>query len=264
MGLVIRVWCRCFVEGKTHPPFSGPVKVGEDGDVYLDLPWEGNEEKHTLFNRWRESGCEHERMSYASDVIQWSAYRSFQQALEAAGWEHFPTLRAEMPINGQRITAANAAPQMLDELFFFSTKADLGQTTVLLDSDTDEELQEYVAAWGGQFHVGRSGEDLGVDEEGFFIRRSDKGGNEVFRAMRIEQKILDSSVEFINLDSGLRYICGEPMIKVNWSDGRLQCGYPARMHVIKRKRNALEFEAVVNSLRAIFEAADKIGNPICW
>jgi hypothetical protein len=117
MGLVIRVWCRCFVEGKTHPPFSGPVKVGEDGDVYLDLPWEGNEEKHTLFNRWRESGCEHERMSYASDVIQWSAYRSFQQALEAAGWEHFPTLRAEMPINGQRITAANAAPQMLDELF---------------------------------------------------------------------------------------------------------------------------------------------------
>jgi hypothetical protein len=119
-----------------------------------------------------------------SDVISWGAYRSFQQALEAAGWEHFPTLKAEMPINGQRITAANAAPQMLDELFFFSTKADIGQTTVLLDTDTDEELQEYIAAWGRQFNAGRSGEDLGVDEEGFFIRQRSNGGNEVFRAMR--------------------------------------------------------------------------------
>ena len=41
MGLGANVMCRSFVEGKTQPPFSGPIKVGEDGAVYLDLPWEG-------------------------------------------------------------------------------------------------------------------------------------------------------------------------------------------------------------------------------
>jgi hypothetical protein len=275
MGLVIRVSCRCFVEGKTQPPFSGPIKVGEDGAVYLDLPLEGNEEKHSLFNRWQESGCEHQWMSYASDVITWGAYRSFQQALEAAGWEHFPTLKAEMPVKDHRSTSANAASEMLEELLFFSTKADLGQTTVLLDTDTGEELQEYIAAYGGQFHIGQSGENFGVDEEGFFIRRDlREGAKEVFRAMRVEQKIPDSNfegvrnqslVEFINLDSGLQYACGEPMVKIShWPDGRFRLEYPARMHVIKQKRVALEFEAVVNSLRAIFEAAVKIGNPIYW
>jgi len=282
MGLVIRVYCRCFVEGKTQPPFSGPIKVDEYGSVFLDLPLEGNEEKYTLFSIWKESGCEHERMSYASDVISWGRYRSFQQALEAAGWEHFPTLKAEMPVNGQRLTPAHVAPKMLEELLFFSTKADHGQTTVLLDTDTGEELQEYIADYGGQFHVGQSGENFGVDEEGFFIRRDlDEGAKEVFRAMRIEQKIPDSNfegmrsqsmVEFINLDSGLRYACAEPMIKIGrWPDGRLQNDageirweYPARMHVIKRKKESSEFEDVVNSLRAIFEAAVKIGNPIYW
>jgi hypothetical protein len=282
MGLVIRVSCRCFVEGKTQPPFSGPIKVDEYGSAYLDLPWESNEEKHILFNRWLDSGCEHEQMSYASDVIQWSVYRSFQHALEAAGWEHFPTLRAEMPINGQKSTAANAASQMLEELLFFSTEADLGETAVLLDTDTGEELQEYIAAYGGQFHIGQSGENFGVDEEGFFIRHGlGEETKEAFRAMKIEQKVQHSSVEgvrshlkveFINLDSGFRYACAEPMIKiVRWPNGRLQnedgqiqWGYPARMHVIKRKRKASEFEEVVNSLRTIFEAAVKISNPIYW
>jgi hypothetical protein len=275
MGLALRVSCRCFVEGKTQPPFSGPIKVGEDGAVYLDLPLEGYEEKYTLFSIWKETGCEHERMSYASDVINWGAYRSFQQALEAAGWEHFPTLKAEMPVNDERITSADAAPAMLEELLFFSTEADLGQTTVLVDTDTGEDLQEYIADYGGQFHIGQSGENFGVDEEGFFIRRDlDDGAKEVFRAMRIEQKIPESNfegvrsqfmVEFINLDSGVRYVCGEPMVKISrWPDGRFRLEYPARMHVTKRKREALEFEAVVNSLGAIFEAAVKIGNPIYW
>jgi hypothetical protein len=73
-------------------------------------------------------------------------------------------------------------------------QADLGQTTVLLDTDTGEELQEYIAAYGGQFHIGQSGENFGVDEEGFFIRRDlCDGAKEVFRAMRIWQKIPDSN-----------------------------------------------------------------------
>ena len=51
-----------------------------------------------------------------------------------------------MPINGQKRTAANATSQMLEELLFFSTEADLGETAVLLDTDSGEKLQEYIAA----------------------------------------------------------------------------------------------------------------------
>jgi hypothetical protein len=282
MGLVVRVMCSCFVEGKTQPPFSGPIQAREDGSVDLDLPREGNEEKYRLFYQWLESGCEHRKMVYMGDVINWINYRSFQQTLETIGWEHFPTLRAEMPLNDQKLTSANEAPKMLEELIFFSTEANLGRTTVLVDTDTGEELQEYVAAYGGEFHVGQNGENLGVDDEGFFIRRTlGDGPKEVFRAMRIEQKIPDPysaaatsrpMVEFINVDSGLRYSSCEPIVKIaHWPDGRLQNDegqirliYPARLHVMTRKREVSDFEHVLQPLRDVFEAAIKTGNPIYW
>ena len=282
MGLGANVMCRCFVEGKTQPPFSAPIRVVEDGSLYLDLPLEGNEETHVLFSNWRESGCAHRGMVYESEGINWSAYRSFQQALAEAGLEHFPTLEAELPQTNDGVTSSSAAVQMLAELAFFSEQAELGQVTVLVDSDTCEELQHYIAAYGGEFHYGPSGDIFGVDEAGFFIRRSvEQGSQEVFRAMRVKQLIPDPNeaaegsqplVTFENLDSGVRYACAEPLVKiVYWPNGALQnaegqvrLGYPNRVHVLTRKRVAADFEAVVNSLRTICEAAVQIGNPIAW
>jgi hypothetical protein len=223
-----------------------------------------------------------QRMSYASDVINWSAYRSFQQALAEAGWERFPTLEAELPQSNDGVTSSSAAVEMLGELAFFSEQAELGQVTVLVDSDTCEELHHYIAAYGGEFHYGPSGDTFGVDEAGFFIRRSvEQGSQEVFRAMRVKQLIPDPKeaaegsqplVTFENLDSGLRYACAEPLVKiVYWPNGALQnaegqirLGYPNRVHVLTRKRVAADFKAVVNSLRTICEAAVRIGNPIAW
>jgi hypothetical protein len=221
-------------------------------------------------------------MSYASDVITWSAYRSFQQALAEAGGEQFPTLEAELPQTNDGVTSSSAAVQMLAELAFFSEQAELGQVTALVDSDTCEELHHYIAAYGGEFHYGPSGDIFGVDEAGFFIRRSvEQGSQEVFRAMRVKQFIPDPNeaaegsqplVTFENLDSGVRYACAEPLVKiVYWPNGALQnaewqirLGYPNRVHVLTRKRVAADFEAVVNSLRTICEAAVQIGNPIAW
>jgi hypothetical protein len=282
MGLGANVMCRCFVEGKTQPPFSVPIKVAEDGSLYLDLPLEGNEETHLLFSNWRESGCAHRGMVYESEGINWRAYRSFQQALAEAGWEQFPTLEAELPQTNDGVTSSNAAAQMLAELAFFSEQAELGQVTILVDSDTGEELHHYIAPYGGEFHYGPSGDIFGVDEAGFFIRRSvEQGSQEVFRAMRVKQLISDPNeaaegsqpwVTFENLDSGVRYACAEPLVKiVYWPNGVLQnaegqvrLGYPNRVHVLTRKRVAADFEAVVNSLRTICEAAVQIGNPIAW
>jgi hypothetical protein len=282
MGLVVKVMCRCFVEGKVQAPFSKPINVAEDGSLYLDFPWEDNEEAHNLFHRWRESGCEHPRMVYASDIINWTAYRLFQQALGGVGWEHFPTLKAELPNTNDGATPASAAAKMLAELSFFSESADLGQVTVLVDSDTGEELHQYVAAYGGEFRYGPTGDTFGVDEAGFFIRlKVNQTQQEVFRAKRIEQIVPDPStvttgdqllVEFVNLDTDYRFAYPEPVVKIVYglngalqnAEGQIRMGYPHRMHVSTRKRTAADFEAAITVLRTVCEAAIEIGNPIAW
>src|SRR5262249_7866310 len=153
-------------------------------------------------------------------MISWPSYRSFQQALARAGWEHFPTLSAELPNSNGGTTPAAAAPALLAELSLFAARADLGWTTVLVNTDTGEELHESIAAYGGEFIYGHSGHDIGVDEDGFFIRRRTEGtSREVFRARRVEQIPPDLNsikpgdepmVEYVDLDSGRRYRCGEP------------------------------------------------------
>src|SRR5215467_7987772 len=107
-------------------------------------------------------------MRYVSDFISWGAYRSIQQALAEVGWEQFPTLEAELPQANDGVTSSSAAVQMLAELSFFSERAELGQVTVLVDSDTGEELREYIASYGGEFHYGPSGTVFGFDKAGFF------------------------------------------------------------------------------------------------
>lgn len=279
MGLSLSVMCRCFFEGKARPPFPDQIVVDEDGFLALKIPDQG---KRNLFSDWVESGCEHPRMTYASQLINWTAYRSFQQALEVAGWEHFPTLRSELPNVNGGTTSAAAASAMLEELTFFVDRADLGWTTVLIETDTGEELHEYVAAYNGEFKIGLNGHNFGVNENGFFIREvAGRESSEVFRAMRVEQVLPDRCsltpggapmVEYLDLDSGLRYSCSEPMVKIAYrphdrlqdaeSPFRLEC--PLRMHVIRRKKEASEFKSVVNSLRTVFEAAVETGNLIRW
>jgi hypothetical protein len=221
-------------------------------------------------------------MIYEIEGVNWSAYRSFQQALAEVGWEQFPTLEAELPQTNDGVTSTIAAGQMLAELAFFAEQSELGEVAVLVDSDTGEELREGVAAYSGEFHYGYSGDNFGVDEAGFFIRRStEQGTQEVFRAMRVKQHLPDPkeateggqpSVIFENLDSGVRYACAEPLIKiVYWPNGALQnaegqvrLAYPDRVHVLTRKRKAVEFQAVIHSLRTVCEASLRIGNPIIW
>lgn len=273
MGLSLSVMCNCFVDGKAHPPFPDHVVINEYGYLDLDLPFDGNGHKYFQLSDWVESGCDHPQMNYACEGMNWTAYRSFQQALEFIGWCHFPTLRAELPETNDGVTPAAAAGALLDELAFFEL-ADLGWTTVLVDTDTGEELHEYVDAYKGEFCINPNGYNLGVDENGFFLRSVAEGEpREVFRAMRVQQVIPDQSsatpdgqhlVEYIDLDSVQRCYYGQPTVKICWQDGKLSLGYPLRMHVIKRKKEQAEFTNVVTALRTVFEAAIKTGNPIRW
>ena len=284
MGVVASVMCTCFADGMTEiPPFAEHVKLDESGFLTLDLTYEHNQDKHHLFDQWLNTACKHTGMDLFSEVISnWSGYRSFQQVLAINGLKDFPTLMAELPENTGGLTDTLAAAKMLDELIAFIEQGNIGWTTMLVDTDTGQELHEYVAAQEGIFSFTPDGIEMGVDGNGFFIwRRHGDGFLELFRSMKFQQSILDTGLrkllkrvaaEFVDLESGKKFRCRQGLFHVShWPDGRMQDDeskfhivYPARLHVTKRERQASEFEYIISPLRRLCEAAVKTRNPIRW
>jgi hypothetical protein len=276
--------CTCFADGLAKsPPFPDDVELDGCGFLTLGFPHEDDQDKHRLFDQWLNTACMHPDMEYASEFVSnWSGYRSFQQALAATGGCWFPTLIGELPEGSGGLTSAAAAAKMLEELTSFIEWDNLGWKTVLVDTDTGQELQEYIEAYDGIFHLGADGIDMGVDERGFFIRR--RHGDryrELFRSRRLQQSLLDGglrkllrkpAIEFLDLESGQKFRCHQRVFHIApWPDGRMQddegelcVSYPARLHVTRRERRALEFEYIVLPLRRLCQAAVETGNPIRW
>lgn len=284
MGLIASVMCTCFDKGLVvSSPFAEHVKLDESGFLTLDLPHDDNQDKHFLFHQWLDTACNHPAMECASEVISnWSGYRSFQQVLATTGHNRFPTLRAELPENHGGLTGSEAAAKMLEELTSFVEQDKLGFKTVLVDTDTDQELHEYIAAYRGVFGLGLDGSEMGVDEQGFFIWKGlENGYRELFRSMRFQQNLLNkglrkllkkSAAEFVDIESGKRVRGRQVLFQVSpWPDGKMQDDegkfhivYPARIHVSKRERRPSEFEYIILPLRRLCEAAVETGNPIRW
>lgn len=287
MGLDAFVRCNCWEEGRTTPP---PVPVDfiyldEEGYLSLNLPYRDNEEQHHAFDYWRARCCEHDNMEYVSvHVSNWGGYRSFQQALGKAGWEHFPTLRAELPnANGGQLLPASAA-RALQELRYFQERADLGSNTFLIDTETGEDLHEHIESYQGVFTwSGQAKVDLGVDERGFFIiATGTEPHHEEFRSVRFEQRLLEpeltesyrgGQVAYIDLNSGRRFVCKAAVSgkDIPWPDGRMQNDrgqvrrqYPRFLHVERRKIAADDFVYILEPLTQVFQAAVTVGNPVQW
>jgi hypothetical protein len=156
VGLDASVSCRCWQDGLTTPP---PVPrelivcTEEDG-LDLSIPYDGNEDLYRDFYNWADSApCGHEGMRQACVYVSnWTGYRLFQEALESAGWRHFPTLQAYLPHNNGGSLPARAAPEALAELQRFTSQTRLGTCTYLADEETGEWLT--VPAYQGVFSLG--------------------------------------------------------------------------------------------------------------
>jgi hypothetical protein len=189
MGLNASVMCTCYARGQTATPPT-PERVRLDADCYLmlDLPWEGHAAEHEAFDTWRRSACAHEDMCAASEHISnWSGYRLFQEALGEVGWVHFPTLRAALPeTNGGVIKAAESA-LCLKELAEFERHY-RAEVSVLFETASGAALHDHVRSYQGIFVHSSIGLDVGVDDEGLFVREAAAPHRERFRAMRIEQR----------------------------------------------------------------------------
>lgn len=192
MGLDASVLCTCYQEARTAPPPFAPelVVLDDDGWRYLDLPYDGNEELHGQFVSWMRTCCEHEQMQAANvRVSNWGGYRAFQAALGRVGRERFPTLLQELPDANGGSTGPAEAARALEELAFRELP-DLGHNWFLVDTDTGEAVAEYIAVYDGRFVLGgREGLDIGLDPQGLFIVSRTEPPRELFRAMRLEQRL---------------------------------------------------------------------------
>ena len=266
--------------------------VDEHGTVDLDLPdprvGATKEETETFwaryeaFEEWQKCACPHPDMRYADVYVSnWGGYRLFQQALGQAGWEHFPTLQAQLPNRDSGSSPASAAAAALEELRYFIEVADLGSNIFLIDSDTGDVLHEYMAAYQGVFlfqvrHT--PGLEAGVDHRGFFIREREGLRREHFRSQRFLQNVIsedgpERSAEYVDLESGRQYRCAVIACSrhVPWPDGRLQddagrfcTHYSARLHTEWRPVTADYYAYVTEPLVEVFKASLATGNPVVW
>jgi hypothetical protein len=282
MGLDATVMCTCFAEGRSSPsPFPELVSLDAEGYVSLNLPYAGHEEHHDLFDAWMKRCCDHPDMDYAAEHISnWPGISLFKQVLAFAGWEHFPTLQAELPDTNGGSTSAAAAAKALQEVAYFRSQANLGTNHFLINTETGSLIYEHIAAYKGVLCWSGRGLNLRVDKRGFFITESEPS-RELFRSMRFKQHLLEpelieaprnGKVEFVDLESGRHFICNDAVREtVAWPDGRwtddrgrVCLHYPRRMHVETRRIDAARFSFLLDPLTRIFEAAVATGNPVRW
>jgi hypothetical protein len=290
MGLDASVRCNCYREGlATTPPVPAPLIVlDRDGWFNLDMPYDGNKDEFRRLDEWVRSGCTHPDMVFAhARVAGWDAYRVFREALGRVGWARYPTLRDELPELNGGTTEAAAAVAALDELADLRRRPELGRTWYLVDEDTDEPIAAHTASDGGTIvWDGGSRLAIGIDPRGLFVVSAEPPARELFRAMRVEQRLAavgaaapsgaaasEGPVELVDLDSGARVSCSTPVPgrSIPWPDGRMvddrgrvRTSYPRRMRVEPRTVTPATFDDIVSALEGVFRAAIITGNAVRW
>ena len=216
--------------------------------------------------------CPHEdRLLAVEEVGNWAAYRGFQHALSRIGWQHFPVLHAVLPRANDGTAPASTAPAALAELQSFTQHTDLGEQALLCDDDTGDVVWEQLHAFGGANVLVVSADDptrdlvMGVDLDGFFVRRGDvHGGEELFRATTFGQEVIrrgDSPAVRFTDDTHSVTVARGP---IRHPDPAHPHGPPVRLRTRSRRRTPDDFAPTVGALRRLLDASVETGNPVVW
>lgn len=286
MGLEASVMCTCYARGLTTPsPFPDRFIINEAG--FPDLrPVEGADAEQDMqrFYEWLRVCCEHPGMVQAAIYIaNRSGYLDFLDALDNVGSARFPTLLRELPDDNEGLTSADAARKALDELALFKTLENVDSKIFVLNGETGERMYSYVPEHSGIFiWDGRSGFNLGVDEQGLFIADAWENSRIVFRAVRMSQELLEPElieqtgngrVLYTDLDSGRQFEIRTPVPgkEIPWPDGRIRndegrfrLEYPRILRAEKQPLNADYFAFITEPLETVFRASVDTGNPVRW
>jgi hypothetical protein len=273
MGLDATVNCACFRQGRIVSPFPAHSIINDDGELAWDFPELGHEADYARFNEWlaTEAVCAHPGMKYATlRIATWGGVRHFQAALEEAGWDLFPTLRAYLPdANGGQLPAS-AASAALEELQIF-TERYISSAPVLVNVATGAlEREEGFALMSGDYRRGTSGWILAMDQDGVYVDVLTAPPARSFRSRHFEQLLVPASEH----PSPTRF---EIVLRDVASDER--CATPARQSVTHPNRSfaiwvelrvelrterADRLTYILEPLAQILQAARDTCNPVRW
>lgn len=258
MGLDAFVRCRCYQDGLVSPPADLADHVDSDEEFFcLDLPFDGYEEEHERFDDWVASGCEHPDMEYASEYLSnWGGYRLFQNALERAGWHHFPILQEYLPESNGGMLPADLATAALEELLVFQALPRLGEDFRLVESASGKVLTKGVDVYDGIF-IWAEEREYGIDRKTFFVR--DRESKKVlFKSRDFTQKVVNGRALYRCCETGKSYADGIPL---GLAEGD---HYPGGFHLEPFQHRPEDFHYVVEPLERILTASVEVDNPVCW
>ncbi|MCL2387981.1 MAG: hypothetical protein FWC89_10610 [Defluviitaleaceae bacterium] len=270
MGLDARVPCNCFKLGKTTPPPIDRERIYVDEDGYLEIIFPTGTPKAEQDYQWRriieweKNCCEHPDFDYCNERVgSWSSVRQFQNAAAK-----YPTLVSIFPdCNGGYVEAA-LIPQLLKELDSFCETLPTLTDLMLVNAKTGEKAYARSNVWeGGIFSMGgRTGVDIGFDENGLFVVSRDTG-EEFFRSMHFMQSALPNEIaiagdgrEYTASPSTLTDIVTGTSYKAYLRMGKED---PAEFKIITRALSPEDFYTIA-PLRKLFNASIETGNAIFW
>jgi hypothetical protein len=201
-------------------------------------------------------------------IASWKGFRNFSEALAELGDEQFPTIIDQLPDGDEGITSPDKAGAMLDELGRFIAQQENITQAVLVDSERDEDISMGSNVMGGVLAMDRvSGYDLGFDRTGFFVRDRWEMNRDLFRAMRVEQKLIhpeEHTVEYIDRHTGQSFRCSVPFGKPVPAVDGIPRMYLRRFHVELRPTAPDRFAYITDPLRVVLSRAVSENASIRW
>ncbi|MEL6407782.1 MAG: hypothetical protein AAFV98_00620 [Chloroflexota bacterium] len=201
-------------------------------------------------------------------ISSWKGFRSFTDAIDQLGKDRFPVLVNQLPDGDEGYSTAVQAATMLEELNLFIAEQTNVQQAVLVDSERKHDISMGSNVLGGALTTDRlSGYDLGFDEQGFFVRDRWELNRILFRAMRVEQRLItpeEHRVEYHDRDSDLSFLCTTPFGKVTTGKDGIPRMLLREFHVEIRDTAPDRFAYITSPLSRILEAAIEANSEIEW
>ncbi len=201
-------------------------------------------------------------------IASWKGFRSFSEALVELGEEQFPTIIDQLPDGDEGLTSPDKAGAMLDELGRFVTQQEQITQAVLVDSERGNDISMGSNVMGGVLAMDRvSGYDLGFDRTGFFVRDRWEMNRDLFRAMRVEQKLIhpeDHTVKYIDCITGQSFRCNVPFGKSVPDASGIPRMYLNTFHVELRPTAPDRFAYITDPLRVVLSRAVSEQVSIRW
>lgn len=201
-------------------------------------------------------------------IASWKGFRNFTDAMAHLGEAHFPVILDQLPDGDEGETTPDLAEKMLNEIAYF--EAQLGTLTqvVLVDSERSDDISTGSDILGGTLTIDRqSGFDLGFDDQGFFVRDRWDMGRDLFRAMRVEQKLIHPethTVEYIDRDGEQVFQCSAPFGKPITGEDGVPRMFLRDFHIELRPMDDSRFAYILNPLKSVLQRSVKRHHIIRW